>query len=54
VTRPGLAPIAAALAVELAVALLHHPLGYVMDFIYINMITFLIVMVFNSGIVFLQ
>ncbi|KAG0623166.1 hypothetical protein M758_3G153100 [Ceratodon purpureus] len=27
VTRPGLAPIAAALAVELAVALLHHPLG---------------------------
>jgi ubiquitin-like modifier-activating enzyme ATG7 len=27
VTRPGLAPIAAALAVELAVALLHHPQG---------------------------
>ncbi|CAM6122251.1 unnamed protein product [Calypogeia fissa] len=27
VTRPGLAPIAAALAVELAVSLLHHPLG---------------------------
>jgi ubiquitin-like modifier-activating enzyme ATG7 len=27
VTRPGLAPIAAALAVELAVGLLHHPLG---------------------------
>ncbi|GBG63923.1 hypothetical protein CBR_g39927 [Chara braunii] len=27
VTRPGLAPIAAALAVELVVSLLHHPLG---------------------------
>eukprot|EP00271_Cylindrocystis_brebissonii_P016871 TRINITY_DN4158_c0_g1_i1.p1 TRINITY_DN4158_c0_g1~~TRINITY_DN4158_c0_g1_i1.p1 ORF type:complete len:220 (-),score=52.39 TRINITY_DN4158_c0_g1_i1:500-1159(-) len=28
VTRAGLAPIAAALAVELAVGLLHHPMGY--------------------------
>eukprot|EP00897_Mesotaenium_endlicherianum_P002215 jgi/Mesen1/2020/ME000148S01118 len=27
VTRPGLAPMAAALAVELAIGLLHHPLG---------------------------
>lgn len=27
VTRPGLAPIAAALAVELLVGLLHHPHG---------------------------
>ena len=28
VTRPGLAPIAAAMAVELAVGLLHHPQGW--------------------------
>jgi ubiquitin-like modifier-activating enzyme ATG7 len=34
VTRPGLAPIAAALAVELAVALLHHPQGWGSDFQY--------------------
>lgn len=40
-TRPGLAPIAAALAVELAVALLHHPLGYVMTRVHINMMYFL-------------
>lgn len=43
-TRPGLAPIAAALAVELAVALLHHPLGYVVTCNYMNMRIFLIVL----------
>lgn len=31
VTRPGLAPIASALAVELLVGILHHPDGYVLE-----------------------